>query len=330
MAGSYNGAQAEELGTLRTFKKGDKLSPINLPSLKDSAPLSFTPGNGKPAIIMFFSVRPDFRKKRSLALLSTLSDLADTYKTKIDIIAVFSDKKRTATLKSYVAKSSSNINVYHDSKKKIYNTYGVFMMPLVVLSDAEGRLHEVIPYNYDVRKIVEGNIKLLLGEWDKKQLAKSLETKKNIVKSKEEKEYIRRVNYGRIMQSKKMHSQAIREFSNAVKLMPNLEKAHIELGFALLSSKKYDRAEASFKEALRINPDSDDAIAGIGLTHYGRGEIEAALTELESAFIAPKPRLEVIITLAELYEKKGDNKKANRFNKLAVTRLMTLYNQKWK
>ncbi len=327
---SHNFALAEDSATLRNFKSGDKLPPIKLSTINDSAQQNFTFDNGKPGVIMFFSIRPDFRKKRSLALLSTLSDLADEYKTKINILGIFSDNRDLNIVKTFMDSSAKNIPVYNDREKYIYNQYGIFMMPLVVIADSDGRLHEVIPYTYSIRELVEGNIKLLLGEWDKTAFIKSLMPKETVIKSKEEKEYIRRINYGRIMLSKKMYDQASREFSNAVKLMPHLINAHIGLGFALLTSEKYDRAEASFREALKINPDSDDAFAGLGLTYYERGEMKSALIELEKAFIAPDPRLEVIIALAEIYEQKGLNKKAIRLNKLAVSRLMTTYNQRWK
>jgi tetratricopeptide (TPR) repeat protein len=321
---------AEESAVLQNYKRGERLPSIKLPTTKDMHPQLFTPGKGKPAIVMFFSIRPDFRKKRSLALLSTLSDLADQYKTKLDVIGIYSDSRKMDTVKKYMENSSINMVVYNDSKKKVYNKFGVFMMPLVVLSDGDGKLHEIIPYTYNIREIIDGNIKFLLGEWDKDRLVESLKPKEMIIRSKEEKEFIRRINYGRIMQSKKMYGQAVREFSNAVKLMPQLIEGHIDLGFALYKSKKYDQAEGSFREALKINAESDDAIAGLGLAYYGQGKIEPAFVELEKAFIASSPSLDVIITLAEIYEKKGFNEKANRLNKLAVSRLMTMYEQRWK
>jgi len=330
IAVSFHVVQAEEAGILRNFKRGEKLPPIQLWTVKDRKSLTFAPGNGKPAVIMFFSIRPDFRKKRSLALLSSLSDLADQYKTKLDIVAIYSDNQMKDTVVKYMDSSSINVTVYDDNQKNAYSKYGVFMMPLVVLSDSDGKLHEVIPYTYNVQKIVDSNIKFLLGEWDKEQLTESLKPHETKIKSIEEKEYIRRINYGRIMQSKKMYGQAIREFSTAAKLMPDLIEAHIDLGFTFLLSEKYDDAEKSFREALKINEESDEAISGIGLVYYKRGDIDAAYVELEKAFIASNPRLDVIIALAEIYEKKGFNEKANRLNKLAVSRLMTMYEQRWK
>jgi tetratricopeptide (TPR) repeat protein len=326
----FGNAYPIESGTLQNYKQGEELPPIQLPTVNDNTMTSFVPGNGKPALIMFFSVRPEFRKKRSLALLSAISEIADNYMARIAVVGIFSDDKGLETVIEYMEKSSIRIKVLHDEDKAIHDKYGVFMMPIVILADKEGKLREVIPYTYNIRDIVEGNVKYLLGIWNKKQLAESLKPRKTVVKSKQEKEYIRRINYGRLMQSKKMYGSAIREFSTAVRLMPNKIEGHIGLGFALLKSKKYDRAEASFRKALMINPDSDDAIAGLGLTYYGRGETELALKELEKAFISEKPMLDVIVTLAEIYEQKGMNDKANRLNKLAVSILMKMYEQRWK
>jgi Tfp pilus assembly protein PilF len=178
--------------------------------------------------------------------------------------------------------------------------------------------------------LIDGNFKLLLGDWTKEQLQASLVPAESSAKTEEEKEYIRRVNYGKIMQSKQMFSQAAREFSNAIKILPQNIAAHLELGFAYVALKDWAKAEESFKKAQSIDKESDSAIAGLGLAYYGKGDADQALPELENAFIVPEPRLEVIMALAEIYEKKGDNTKANRLNKLAISRLMIMYDQRWK
>lgn len=320
----------KELGTLRNFKHGEQLPPINLPQIDNSRSQIFTPGDGKPTIIMFFSIKPDFRKTRALAMLSSLADLSENYKGKIEVVCIYSDETDAAVVQAYIKSSSINMKVLNDTFKDTYNQYGVFMMPLVIMTDSSGKLHEVIPYTFNVREIIDGNIKMLLGEWNKDQLNLSLQPKQKILKTEEEKEYIRRINYGKIMLSKKMNAQAIREFSTATKLMPDMIDAYLELGFSFIAAELFSEAQEPFKKALQIDAESDDAIAGIGLSFYGLGLNDKALPELENAFISADPRLEVIIALANIYEKIGDNTKANRLNKLAVTKLMVLYQQRWK
>ncbi len=314
---------------LRNHDHGDRLPTFTLPLLKGGAKQTFRPGNGRPAAVMFFSITPEFRNKRSLALLAALNALQGEFHGKVDFIAVYSDDQKISTVVQFMKESNISLPVYHDARDEVNNLYGIFMMPLVVLIDKHGALHEVIPYTYNIREMVEGNLRLLLDEWDVRKLKEFLTPKDVKPRSKEEKEYIRRVNYGKVMVSRKMYAQAIREFTTATKLMPDLVDAWIELGFAQLAVEDWIQAERNFRRALKIDSESDDAIAGLGLAIYGRGDIDAALPELENAFIAPEPRLEVIIALAEIYEKKGDIKKAIRLNKLAVARLMTMYEHHW-
>lgn len=320
-----------EKATLRNFKYGEKLPAFTLKTLIGGESKTFTPGaENRPSLIVFFSIRPEFRQKRSLALLSAMSAMVDQYKNRIEIVGVFSDDQGDKVVADYIKPFSNKITVYADPSKAVNDRYGAFMMPLAVMITGDGKLHEVIPYTYNIRELIDGNFKLLLGDWTKEQLQAALVPIESDAKTEEEKEYIRRVNYGKIMQSKQMFSQAVREFSNAIKIRPQDIAAHLELGFSHVALKDWDKAEESFKKALSIDKESDSAIAGLGLTFYGKGDTARALPELENAFIAPEPRLEVIIALAEIYEKKGDNTKANRLNKLAISRLMTMYDQRWK
>lgn len=324
-------AEPCQANRLRDLKVGDALPGFELESLGGGGKKSFQPGNGKPSAVLFFSDNPEFRKKRSLPLLAALEGLQEQFKQKVSILAVYSDEEQSgrATL-DFIREKSLKIPVLDDSRRNVYNKYGIFMMPLVILIDSQGRLQEVIPYTYNIREMVEGNLKVMLGEWKAEQLQEFLQPKETAVHSPEEKEYIRRINYGRVMSERKMFSQAIREFSTAIKLLPNLVEGHVELGFAHLSVQDWAQAEASFRAALKMDAESDGAVAGLGLALYGRGNIDAALPELENAFIAPNPKLEVIVALADIYEKKGNVQKAIRLNKLAVSRLMTMYEHRWK
>ncbi|MDD5759765.1 MAG: tetratricopeptide repeat protein [Desulfobulbaceae bacterium] len=326
---SYASAESEK-ANLRNFKYGEKLPSFTLDTLGGQGRKTFTPGAGKPSLIIFFSIRPEFRQKRSLALLSAMATMVDQYKNRIEIVGVFSDDQGAQVVTDYIKPFANKITVYADTNKEVNDRYGAFMMPLAVMITSDGKLHEVIPYTYNIRELIDGNFKLLLGDWNKEQLQASLVPAESTTKSESEKEYIRRVNYGKIMQGKQMFSQAAREFSTAIKIMPQDISAYLELGYTYVALKDWSKAEESFQKALTIDKESDGAIAGLGLSYYGKGDIDRALPELENAFIAPEPRLEVIIALAEIYEKKGDNTKANRLNKLAISRLMTLYDQRWK
>jgi len=317
---------------LRVFQAGDALPTVTLPDLETGKTVTINPVDAKPSALVFFSVTPEFRKKRSLALLSELSDLSGTFKNRVRVVGIYvdDDRKGRTTVIDYAKAKSLKVPLIHDRERSVYEQYGVFMMPLVVLVNTDGNLHEVVPYTYDIKNIIEGNFRLLLGEWSEGQLRDFLKPKENIELSEEEKEYIRRVNYGRVLAQRKMYSQAMREFNTAIKLFPKRIEAQNQLGFVQLARKKWDNAEKIFRQVLKTEPQSDDGIAGLGLALYGRGDGKAALPQLESAFIAPEPRIEVILALADLHEKKGNMRKAIRLNKLVIARLMIKFNQRWK
>ncbi len=316
-------------GTLRTFKRGDFLPDIDQVLLGTHKRFVFSPGRGKPGAVLFFSVRPEFRKKRSLALIAALDDLAAKLGNRAAVLGVFCDRKGASLVSAFVKKRAIQMPIVDDSDRSVYSAYGVFMMPLVVIIDPRGALYDVIPYTYNIRELVEGDLRVLLGDWTKKEFEERLAPKKAKRLSKEEKEFIRRLNYGRVMMNRKMYDKAVREFSVAVQLRPRAVEGYVELGFAQLALKRYAEAEVTFKKALAVDSESDDALAGHGLALYHLGRDEEALAELENAIIAPNPRLEVIITLADLHEKKGNITRAMRLNKLAVSRLLTLYEHRW-
>jgi len=325
-------SHAATANVLRVFQPGDRLPEFTLPDLASGKPVTVRPGAKKPAALFFFSITPEFRKKRSLALLRELSGFAGEFRNRVEITGIYVEEEGGAN-RNVVLDFASNLPVpvpiLNDRDRSVYDAYGVFMMPLVVLVNDRGELHEVVPYTYEIKKIIQGNFHYLLGDWTVQQLRAFLKPKENVELSAEEKEYIRRVNYGRVLARRKMYTQAMREFRTAIKIFPKKETALNELGFAQIARRKWDEAEKTFRRVLSLDSQSDDGIAGLGLALYGRGDVEAALPQLENALIAPEPRLEVILALAEIHEKRGNMRKAIRLNKLAIARLMQLFNQRW-
>ncbi len=314
---------AENDSGLINIAPNSKLPSFKLPDFKTRKPLTLKTDSGKPTIITFFSLIPPYREKRSLNLLEIQAKLDNQFDDKINSAAIFSDDQNSAALHRYIDDGLIKVKIWDDSARKLYNKYGIYMMPISVLLNSEGNLHAVIPYTEELKELITTNIRYLLGDLTKNQLKSSLQPKANITLSKEEKEYVRRVNYGRVMLARKMYPAAIREFSTAAKIMPDSIEALIGLGNVQLKAKKIKKAELYFNKALTINKDSDEALSGLGTCLYRQGKLKEALPILESAFIAEKPSLNVIVALADIYEQKGDIKKAVRLNKLAISRLIS-------
>jgi len=311
---------AEDSGLLY-HKLSDKMPGFQLNEVKSGKTITFVPDNGKPSVLMFFSIKPSFRAHRSVSLASDLKKLDKIFNGRVIFLAIYSDDEEFKILKKYIADGLISLPVLNDPTRAIYNKYGVFMLPITVIMDTKGQLQSVIPYTSNTSELINNNLKLILGDWTLKQFKNSLTIKANQVKTKEEKAYIRRVNYGRVMQARGMYSAALREFNTARKIMPHSPEALIGIGQVQLKLKKWNDAEEAFHKALKINKESDEALAGLGLTLYRKGDEKQALPILENALISTNQDLEVVISLAAIYEKNGNIVKAIRLNKLAISML---------
>lgn len=307
---------------LINFKENTKLPSFSLPELSTGKAVSFNTSTGKPSVLIFFSVTPAFREKRSLDLAQVLSKLNDDFQGRVQCYGIFSDNQGSGIIKEHLRNQIITIPVLDDGKREVYDRYGVFMMPLAIVISGDGTLQAVVPYTVSIGDLLANNLKFLLGDWTKEQWQNSFKPEQNISRSPEEKEYIRRVNYGRVMLGKKMHGAATREFMTALKILPKAIDAYIGLGNVQYALQKFDQAEQSYRKALEIDKDSDDALSGLGLALFQKGAVDQAIPILENALISPNPQLEVIVSLAEYYEKKGQIAKAIRLNKLAVSKLI--------
>jgi hypothetical protein len=304
---------------------------FTLPALESGRPFGFSPSAAKrPTAIFFFSINPRFRRNRALALLSELASMSARYRGRADIMAIYEDDRDTDTVRKFIESLPERPQVLTDAKNRVYDRYGVFMMPIVVLLAPGGRLHEVIPYTYGIKRIIEANLQFLVGDIDKEELARLLAPKKNRNLPPEQRELIRRLNYARVLENKKLYEQALREYQKAAKLAPRRPEGFVGMGFMNMELKRYRAAAENFRAARRLDPESDGAVAGEGLLLYRTGDHDKALPLLENAFITPEPRLEVMLALAAIYEEKGRMDKAIRMNKLVVQRLLTMLNQRWR
>lgn len=322
-------AIAADANSLRHIKKEEPLPSFSLLSLSGGRPVVVMPGNEKPAVLLVFALDSEFRRERSLALLSMLNTMGQKYGGKVDFWGILSDDTDVIDLKNFIKKNKIAIPVFDDSGRDFYNQYGVFVMPVIIVASSAGTLQEVIPYTSNVGELVEANIMVALGKWTNEEFEHAIHPTNEKETSSEEETYLRKLNYGRVMASRKMYSQAVREFESAISLDRNKIEGYIELGYIRLAQEEWSLAEKAFGEALK-REEMDDAVAGHGLALYGRGDVDAALAELKDAALSKSPRVEVFIALAEIYEKKGNSKESIRLYKEAVKRLMIMYKHGWK
>lgn len=312
-------------GGLRKLNPGDMLPEFSLPPLAGGAPVSVAAVGAKTRVLLFLSAENDFQKDRALPVIASLAGLAATYKTKADFLAVYTNAQGGSEVLGHLQKQNLSLPVLDDKDLTVYNLYGVFVMPVVVIAAADGKITAIIPFTHNIVELVEDNLKVALGEWSQADMDKS-ENVENVEKTPEEKAHQRRLNYSRVMVARKMYPQAAREFAKVIELAPEATEAYLELGYVQLAMKDWDLAEKNFNFVMQHDAGSEDAEAGLGLALYGRGDIDAALPKLEKGLKSKAPRVEIIITLAEIYASRDREQDSLAMYKTALARLLEEYN----
>lgn len=89
----------------------------------------------------------------------------------------------------------------------------------------------------------------------------------------------RGIAYGR----KGEHDKAISDFSQAIRLKPELASAHMNRGIALSNKREYDRAISDFDEAIRLDPGVAGAYTSRGRAYSGKGQHDRAISDHNEA-----------------------------------------------
>ena len=97
------------------------------------------------------------------------------------------------------------------------------------------------------------------------------------------------VNYGTELQEAGRHDEAVKQFTEAIRLNPGSAKAHVSLASLLTTNGELGEAESHFEQALRIEPKNAEYHSGYAYLLDQLGRKENAAAESETAIrLAPK------------------------------------------
>ncbi|PLX85416.1 MAG: hypothetical protein C0618_10530 [Desulfuromonas sp.] len=284
------------------LEEGEGIPAFSLQTLKGE-PISTASLQGKPTVLAFFAIDNETRRQRALDLLTSLNQLQATYADKVQIYGVCSD--RSGCEATDVKKAKGKLPIVDDTQRVAYSLFGVFMMPTAMVVDAQGTLLAKLPYSGDARTVLEGWVRVALGEVSAEKLLEE-STKAEPELSAVEKQVLHHAQLARVMVKRRMYPQAVDEFRKASELQPDAVGYLVEIGFLQLKLEQWVDAEAVFVRALELDQDSIPAVAGLGLALHSQGKDEVAVLELEDAAMVTKPQPRVLIALAEIYAGRGD------------------------
>lgn len=104
--------------------------------------------------------------------------------------------------------------------------------------------------------------------------------------------------------------QAMEFYKKALRLNPNLEGAHMELGYIYYRKHLYDLEAQEYEDVLKINPNSADALYGLGTNFETKGLFTEAIEKLEKAAALDPDDAETLSELGLAYLTIGRKDKA--------------------
>ncbi len=98
-----------------------------------------------------------------------------------------------------------------------------------------------------------------------------------------ENNYYMHNNFGLALATQGRTKEAIKHYSESLRLAPMYDLAHCNLGIALISEGEFPAASIHFSEALRIDPKNTDALNGLGIVHGNQGKPGKAIEYFSKA-----------------------------------------------
>ena len=97
------------------------------------------------------------------------------------------------------------------------------------------------------------------------------------------------------------HAQAIEHFQRALDINPSIASFHRNMGSILLAQDTPKEALSFFETAVRLESDSAENLANLGLCQYRLGNLQAAEERLRGALARNRDCVAALVTLADLF-----------------------------
>jgi tetratricopeptide (TPR) repeat protein len=88
---------------------------------------------------------------------------------------------------------------------------------------------------------------------------------------------------GTVLEYNGQTGEAIHQYQEAIRLKPDYDEAHYNLGLAFFRTGQMDEAIRQYQEALRLNPDYAEAHYDLGVALDRKGQIDEAISQYQEA-----------------------------------------------
>ncbi|GAB4338442.1 MAG: hypothetical protein Kow0089_10420 [Desulfobulbaceae bacterium] len=306
----YTGTLLAVAFPFREFEEGDPVPDVTLKPLETGPPVTFSGLRGKPFIAVFWGADLPEKIKHSATILAELEELGPFLNERgVQRLSVNVQNDERAAIDEVRRKSGSSMDVYLDENKKAYGTLGIFVMPTVLLVDAQGKVAAGMGYSHDLRDRLKGAVQIMLGEKTAAQVEAELRPEMTEA-SDEEKASRRHFDFGMVMLKRGQTDGAIREFARVIEIAPDMAEAHLQLGCLYLARDDLENAEKAIAKALELDPESPQGkICHAELLRL-KGDLNQAAELLKAVMAAHPDRYDASYGLGRVLEDLGQAKEA--------------------
>ncbi len=307
---SFVATGSAESFPFRAIEPGDTLPPISLSAVDTSATLEVSSLAGSPLLMVFWGGDLETKKKRAILALRGIEELRPLIKNKkFNLLIVNAQGDNNSIIDEVKGAAGIDVPFYMDSEQKAYADLGIFVMPSILLVDANNKVVTGMGYSKNMTARLRGEIEILSGDKTRAQVEAELNPKM-VEKPKTEKDANRHLNMGKSMVKKGQLESALREFTLASEKNPNMGEAYVEMGCLYFKLKDLEKAQANLDKGYDLLPDSvQGEICQAQLTAE-EGKVDEAIDDLIALLFRNGRNHTLRHVLGQLYLKQGNNEKA--------------------
>ncbi|HER62857.1 MAG TPA: tetratricopeptide repeat protein [Desulfobacteraceae bacterium] len=182
-------------------------------------------------------------------------------------------------------------------------------MPTVLLVDKNGSVAAGMGYSRDLVDRLKGAVEIMVGEKTAEQVAAELRPEMREASDKE-KSSRRHYDFGMVMLKRGQVDAAVREFTKAIEVDPDMSEAHLQLGCLYLGRNEPENAEKAINRALEADPDSVKGKVCRGELLRLKGRQDEAAREFQEVITLHPDTYAAYYYLARVFEDQKQDRKA--------------------
>jgi peroxiredoxin len=301
-----SGTGKAESFPFRSLDIGKPIPDVPLVGYKSASDTSIDSHAGKPLLFVFWGGDLEAKKKRTVKVLKVVKELFPHLKENGVTLLVVNVQNDTDSVVTEVMDTAEiSTPLYIDPTRTVYEKFGLYVLPSMLLVDAKGTVSGGVGYSKDIAQRLRGEIDIMLGKKTHEELEAELNPKMKEI-PKEEKLALRHMHMGTTMMHKGMIDSAVREFKQALELNPKLAEARVELGCLYVEQDKLDDAITELEAGLDQQPDLLKAEICLGKVSAKMGEVEEALGDMQALVFRHGRNSDLHFLIGNLHEQLGD------------------------